>query len=83
MVTTEILRRELALKNVTNSPQKVVMKVVTGSKKWLQKVVTKWLRTTEANFWEVLKKWLQSGYAQFSFGVSKITTKKTYKHSIL
>jgi len=79
LVTTEILRRELALKNVTNSPQK------SGDESGyrLKKVVTKWLRTTEANFWEVLKKWLQSGYVQFSFGISKITTKKPYKHSIL
>ena len=34
VVTKEILRRELALKTVTASPKKVVMKVVTGTKKW-------------------------------------------------
>ena len=34
VVTKEILRRELALETVTASPKKVVMKVVTGTKKW-------------------------------------------------
>ena len=37
VVTKEIPRRELALKTVTISPKKVVMKVVTGTKKVVMK----------------------------------------------
>jgi len=62
VVTKEILRRELALKTVTISPKKVVMKVVTGTKSGDEK----WLQSgdeIEANlevFKKVVTKWLRT-----------------------